>query len=158
MTICSGVVRMSALSAMKWTPQKMMNSASSRKAACLGELEGVAAEIGELDDVVALVVVAEDDETVGELGAGDTDAFAQFAGAEVEVGVGDFGLPSRGGGVRRRAGWWRGRFRKSSLGRLGGQAFGGVGGGYECGGHLVDALRWPRAGGQQRNPRGIGLS
>ena len=72
----------------------MMKSASSRKCGLLGELEGVAAEIGELDDVVALVVVAEDDETVGELVAGDADAFAQFVGAEVEVGVGDLGLPS----------------------------------------------------------------
>jgi hypothetical protein len=33
----------------------------------LGEFEGVAAEIGELDDLVALVVVAEDDELLAEL-------------------------------------------------------------------------------------------
>ena len=51
---------MSALSAMKCTPQKTMNSASGCAAACWAKLEGVAGDVGELDDLVALVVVAED--------------------------------------------------------------------------------------------------
>ena len=64
-TWCSAE-RMSALSAMKWTPQKTMYSASRRPAACSRELERVAAEVGVLDDLVALVVVAEDHEPVAE--------------------------------------------------------------------------------------------
>ena len=54
-----GEVRMSADSAMKCTPQKTMYSASGRAAASLGQLERVAGDVGELDDLVALVVVAE---------------------------------------------------------------------------------------------------
>ena len=38
-------------------------------AACWESLKRVAAEIGELDDLVALVVVAEDDELIAELRA-----------------------------------------------------------------------------------------
>ena len=41
----------------------------------LRELEGVAAEVGELDDLVALVVVAEDDELLAELPLQRPDAF-----------------------------------------------------------------------------------
>ena len=33
MTCCSGELRMSAVSAIKWTPQKMMNSAAACEAA-----------------------------------------------------------------------------------------------------------------------------
>ena len=58
----SGFVRMSADSAMKWTPQKRTYSASFCCGGVLGELEAVAGEVGVLDDFVALVVVAEDDE------------------------------------------------------------------------------------------------
>ena len=61
-TVWCGALRMSAVSAMKWTPQKTMYSASVLLGGPLRELEGVAAEVGELDDVLALVVVAEDDE------------------------------------------------------------------------------------------------
>ncbi len=37
-TFCAGEVRMSADSAMKWTPQKTMNSASGRPAASRASL------------------------------------------------------------------------------------------------------------------------
>ena len=57
---------MSADSAMKWTPQKMTNSASFCSAGELAELEAVAGEVGVLDDLVLLVVVAEDDEPLAE--------------------------------------------------------------------------------------------
>ena len=61
-----GEVRMSADSAMKWTPQKTMNSASGRAGGVAGELEGVAGDVGELDDLVALVVVAEDEDPLAQ--------------------------------------------------------------------------------------------
>ena len=54
-------VRMSALSAMKCTPQNTMYSASGPGRGLLRELERVAGHVGELDDLVALVVVAEDE-------------------------------------------------------------------------------------------------
>ena len=47
----------------------------------LRELERVAGVVGELDDLVALVVVAEDDEAVAERGLGGGDA-------DVHLGVG----------------------------------------------------------------------
>jgi hypothetical protein len=55
-TFCSGAVKMSADSAMKCTPQNTMNSASGR-AAFPGQLEGIACDIGELNHLVALVVM-----------------------------------------------------------------------------------------------------
>jgi hypothetical protein len=54
---------MSAVSAMKWTPQKTTYGAPLA-AAVLRQLEAVAARVGELDDLVALVVVAEDEDLV----------------------------------------------------------------------------------------------
>ena len=72
---------MSADSAMKCTPQKTMNSASGRRGRVAGELEGVAGDVGELDDLVALVVVAEDEQPVAERGLGGPGALDQ-------VGVG----------------------------------------------------------------------
>ena len=65
-TCWSGAVRMSALSAMKCTPQKTMNSAVRPGRRVAGELERVAGDVGELDDLVALVVVAEDEHPVAE--------------------------------------------------------------------------------------------
>ena len=53
-------LRMSALSAMKWTPQKTMYSASGRSAANCASLNESPRAVGVLDDLVALVVVAED--------------------------------------------------------------------------------------------------
>ena len=65
--------RMSADSAMKWTPQKTMKSASGSRGRELGELEGVAGEVRVADDLVPLVVVAQHDEALPErlLGRGD---------------------------------------------------------------------------------------
>ena len=51
---------------MKCTPQKTMNSAVPRAGRGARELQRVAGEVGELDDLVALIVVAEDDERVAE--------------------------------------------------------------------------------------------
>ena len=59
-------VRMSADSAMKWTPQNTMNSASGRAGRVAGELEGVAGDVGELDDLVALVVVSQHEDPVAQ--------------------------------------------------------------------------------------------
>ena len=59
---------------MKWTPQKTMYSASGVLRRPLRELEGVAAVVGELDDVLALVVVAEDDRAAAERRARRADA------------------------------------------------------------------------------------
>ena len=75
-----GRVRMSADSAMKWTPQKRTYSASLLGGGVLGELEAVAGEVGVLDDFVALVVVAEDDEALAELRAGGADATVELLG------------------------------------------------------------------------------
>ena len=67
---------MSALSAMKCTPQKTMNSAVRPGRGVAGQLERVAGDVGELDHLVALVVVAEHEQPVaqrrlGRAGAGD---------------------------------------------------------------------------------------
>ena len=53
---------MSALSAMKWTPQNTMYSAGGGA----GKFQRVAGVVGESDDLVALVVVAENHETVAQ--------------------------------------------------------------------------------------------
>ena len=60
----------------------------------LGELEAVAGEVGVLDHFVALVVVAEDDETIAEGGAGIVDALLKLRGGEAEVAAGDVLLPT----------------------------------------------------------------
>ena len=96
------------------------------------ELEGVAAEVGELDDVVALVVVAEDDEAVAEEATGAVDAVGELGGGEVEVVVWDVGLP--GGAVRLLRQGDRGDVGLAvGVGEVGGQACrfegGGLGGG-----------------------------
>ena len=65
-TCWSGAVRMSADSAMKCTPQNTMNSASGPAGGVAGQLERVAGDVGELDDLVALVVVAEHEHPVAE--------------------------------------------------------------------------------------------
>ena len=61
---------MSALSAMKWTPQNTTNSALRPGGGVARELEGVAGHVGEPDDLVALVVVAEHERPVAERLAG----------------------------------------------------------------------------------------
>ncbi len=50
-----------------------------------GELQAVAGEVGELDDVVLLVVMAEDDETVAELAFASFDALDEFLIGECGV-------------------------------------------------------------------------
>ena len=60
----------------------------------LAELEAVAGEVGELDDLVALVVVAEDDEPLAEDGASGADAAVRLVGAHLEVGAGNVLLPA----------------------------------------------------------------
>ena len=74
-----------------------------------GQLEGVAGDVGELDDLVALVVVAEDEDLVAELLLGR-------AGARHQVRVG-----------RRRAGRRGTRRRARSSGRPRGRAAAGRG-------------------------------
>ena len=66
-------VRMSADSAMKWTPQNTTNSASVWLGGDPGEAERVAPGIGPGHDLVALVVVAEDDHPGAERRLGGPD-------------------------------------------------------------------------------------
>ena len=88
MTFWCGARRMSALSAMKWTPQKTMNSAVCARGDGPGELQRVADEVGELDHLVALVVVAEDDEAVAErlLRGGDPRVHLVVGQTQVALG------------------------------------------------------------------------
>ena len=60
----------------------------------LGELEAVAGEVGVLDDLVALVVVAENDEAAAEGGASGADALVDLFGRKAEVAAGDVLLPA----------------------------------------------------------------
>ena len=69
-TFCSGAVRMSADSAMKCTPQNTMNSASGRAAASRASLNEIAGDVGELDDLVALIVMAEHEQPLAQRGLG----------------------------------------------------------------------------------------
>ena len=62
---------------MKCTPQKTMYSASGPGGRVPGQLEGVAGDVGELDDLVALVVVAEHEDLVPELLLGRAGALHQ---------------------------------------------------------------------------------
>ena len=59
----------------------------------LCEFEGVAHEVGVLDDGVHLVVVAEDEEGFSELFAAVFDARGELRFGELVVGIGDGGLP-----------------------------------------------------------------
>ena len=72
-TFWCGARRMSALSAMKCTPQKTMYSACAAAGGRARELQRIADVVGELDDLVALIVMAEDDEPLAErrLGRGN---------------------------------------------------------------------------------------
>ena len=70
-------VRMSALSAMKCTPQNTMYSALRPGGGLLRELERVAGHVGELDDLVALVVVAEHEGPVAQRRLGRPRALDQ---------------------------------------------------------------------------------
>ena len=113
-TCWSGAVRMSADSAMKCTPQKTMNSASGPGRGVAGQLEGVAGDVGELDDLVALVVVAEHEHPLAQrrLGrAGPRHQVRVGGGRQVARALdaalgGEVACPGRGGaGAGRRWSW-----------------------------------------------------
>ncbi len=53
----------------------------------LGELQGIAGVVGELDDFIALVVVAEDDEAFAERGFGRGDAEVHLGVREPQEGL-----------------------------------------------------------------------
>ena len=59
------------------------------------QLERIAALVGEADHVVALVVVAEDDEPLRQLRLRRADAFDQLRRVEPAILVGDVLLPAR---------------------------------------------------------------
>jgi hypothetical protein len=59
----------------------------------LREFEAVAAHVGELNYVLALVMMPEDDEARAELFPRDADAFGDLIGLELEVGGRDVLLP-----------------------------------------------------------------
>src|SRR3989304_4557164 len=104
-TFWCGCERMSADSAMKWTPQKTMSSGSGRSGAqgALGvprsQFEGIAAHVGELDDVLPLVVVAEDDAARAQLAARLGDAGDDPGGVETPVLLRDVLLPEGEGAL-----------------------------------------------------------
>ena len=77
---------MSADSAMKCTPQKTMYRRVRPGGGLLGELEAVAGHVGELDDLVALVVVAEHEHGVAERGLGRAGAGHQVRGRTGRAG------------------------------------------------------------------------
>jgi hypothetical protein len=59
----------------------------------LGELEAVPREVGVLDDLVALVVVAENHESLPQEGAGAANAPVELGLGQLEIGAGDVLLP-----------------------------------------------------------------
>ena len=59
----------------------------------LAEQEGVALEVGVLDDLLALVVVAQDGHTVAQGAAGNPDTLVQLGGRAGQVLTGNF-LPA----------------------------------------------------------------
>ena len=93
----SSPVRMSAVSAMKWTPQKTISIGALAVGARAGELEAVAAGVGELDDLVLLVVVAEDQEPVAELRFRGADHVPERVGIGGRVAVRQGSLQSQHG-------------------------------------------------------------
>ena len=84
-TFWSPGFRMSADSAMKWTPQKTMYSASGRSDASLASLKESPVTSAWRDHVVALVVVAEDDEARAQLAPRRLDALVQLGLRHPEV-------------------------------------------------------------------------
>ena len=62
-----------------------------------GQVEGVAAGVGPADHLVALVVVAEDQQLIAEGGLGGTDAGFERGGLRRRVLVGQPGLESQHG-------------------------------------------------------------
>ena len=88
MTCWCGALSTSALSAMKCTPQNTMNSASGCLATCCDELVGVAGVVGELDHLVALVVMPEDDQPAAERALRGGDAAVHLLVGQADVPLG----------------------------------------------------------------------
>jgi hypothetical protein len=65
----------------------------------LGQLVAVAPEVGELDDLITLVVVSEDDQPVAELGAQRADPGIADRGVHAKIIAGDAFLAERLGAV-----------------------------------------------------------
>ncbi len=112
----------------------------------LGQVEGVAAEVGELDDVLALVVVAEDDAALAEVLSGGGDAGDDLRGVQAPVLLRDVLLPEgesallgQGAGVQGAVGGALHRLVEEGL----------VGDDWEgrcdlgLGGHGQRPFRWP---------------
>ena len=98
----------------------------------LRQLERVAAEVGELDDVVALVVVAQNHQPLAQLGPRRANPLTQLVRPKVQIGVGNLRLPV--GAVRLRDQRHRGDVGLAGLvGQIRRQPFGNVGGGYKGG-------------------------
>ena len=87
----------------------------------LRQLEGVAALVGEADDVVALVVVAEDDEPLAELRLRGRDALDELRRVERAILEGDVLLPAREGKLLGRGARSR-RRRRARGGSVVGEA------------------------------------
>jgi len=68
----------------------------------LGQDEGVAAEVGEPDDLLTLVVVSKDDETFAEGLLGRVDAFVKHVGRQPHVLRGQVLPPYVGGKLLRQ--------------------------------------------------------
>ena len=81
-----GPPRISALSAMKCTPQKRVNSAVGLGGGLLGKLVRIALEIGELHHLVTLVVVPEDRQPAAKLIAQLPNPGIPLLGRHLEVG------------------------------------------------------------------------
>jgi hypothetical protein len=76
-----------------------------------GQLQGVAAVVGELDDVLPLVVVAEDDQPRRELGLGGVDTLHELLGVQGPVFGGDVLLPEGEGRLLGQGGCRQGTVR-----------------------------------------------
>ena len=72
---------------MKWTPQKTIARQVSALGGELAELVAVAAEVGEPDHLVLLIVVAEDQERVAQSPLDGEDPLVQLGVGQVAIGV-----------------------------------------------------------------------
>ncbi len=96
---CSGrLARMSAVSAMKCTPQKAIARHSSSAAARAAELIAVAAEVGQGDHLVLLVMMPQDQEPPAHVGADLLDPLGENVASEFLIRL---QLVGRSGGVEK---------------------------------------------------------
>ncbi len=95
---------MSAVSAMKWTPQKTTNSTSPEAATWAASWESLrespvkSAWATTSSDFVGLVMMTEDDQSLAEFLAAARDGVGELGGGELAVLLGDGGLPEHGEG------------------------------------------------------------